>query len=313
LEFKKIMSKKTSIIIGAIAIIIGISGWQARSFSQEQTAQDRLNELTKQLKSETNINPETCGTNECCLTYSAAIGYAEKAWSENLKNLTDQEKPTSAMVDEAYENLRTHECRLEYICRAVEYSGYASPDTVINGEITSSQIGTIPGCQNPEDMGALTTWGSFKNFSKGMWNYITFNSMSGGTAKVSMRFPDTFFLNGGLPFMPECMSDRTDRNRTPDFVTGRTNYEKCMAIMNSRFACRGGEENPQDCAGESIAFVELENALRKSNADQKARVFENKLSSIITKMITLQMHTEYFKTKLENLDQLYACYPSRCD
>jgi hypothetical protein len=301
------MFKKLTLIIGIALILTGIFGWQIHSFSQEPSDIDEL------LTGLPNFNPNDCGVDECCLTYRAAMGYVEKTWSENLNNLTDQEKPASAMVDEAFENLRTYECWLEYICRAVDYSGYASPDTVLDGGLTSKEIGKIPGCQAPEDMGLVTGWDSFVNFLKEDWSILeVIYKPEQETATFDMEFADTFFNENKIPFFPQCMSDMTNKNRTPDFVTARENYENCIAVLDSKFACKGDEESLKDCTTKSVAFVQLENALKKSNADQKARVFENKLSDIITKMLTLEFHTEYFKTKLENLNNLYECYPPKC-
>jgi hypothetical protein len=308
------MSKKISIIAGITAMLIGIFGWQIHSFSQD--TDEQFNKLISDLNEdgEDLYGVKDCEKDACCMIYKGAMGYVEKAWSENLKNLTDQPKPASDMVDEAYESLRTYQCQLEYICRAVEYSGYAPPESTFGtNKLTSDQIGTIPGCQKPEDLGVPDTWDSFISFLKDNWNVMKGTLTAGGAQEINVNFPADYFTGNGIPFFPQCMSDITNKNAVPDLVTSRSNYQRCIALLDSKFACKGDETSLKDCTSASLAFIQVETALRKSQADQKARALENKLSSIITKMLTMEMHAEYLKTKLQNLDQLYSCYPSKCD
>jgi len=301
------MYKKLTIIIGIALVLTGVLSWQLRPSSQA----DELDDLLAGLGDDYLYGFADCEVDECCIAYKAAMGHVEKAWSENLNKLTDQEKPASAMVDEAYENLRTYNCWLEYICRAVEYSSYAPPETA-EGGLTKKQIGVIPGCKAPEDLGIVTTWDSFVNFLKEDWDLVRTMYSAGGEATVNMDFPDSFFVNNKIPYFPQCMSDITNKNASPDLITARDSYQRCIAVLDSKFACKDDEDSLKKCTSESIAFVKLESTLKRAHADQKARVLEDKLSSIITKMLTMEMHAEYLKTKLTNLEKLYSCYPPKC-
>jgi len=101
------------------------------------------------------------GNEACCIQYSSAIDAVEADWKANLRSLSDQQVPASHMVDDAYENLRTYNCWLEYTCRSVQYSGYAPIDTVLESGLTKKHIGRIPGCQKPENLTLEDNYGNF--------------------------------------------------------------------------------------------------------------------------------------------------------
>ena len=84
------------------------------------------------------------------------------AWNENMNALRDQEKPTSEMVDEAFESMRTYYCWLDYLCETVLYSSITlsavqlqywedfNNDPVMR--LTSEHIDNVPGCADAEDV-----------------------------------------------------------------------------------------------------------------------------------------------------------------
>jgi hypothetical protein len=249
--------------------------------------------------------------NYCCVSYNEAMGAVDKAWSDNLDTLMAQEKPGSEMVDEAFENMRTYQCWLEYVCRSVQYSGYANPSSVQDGILTSAQIGIVPGCQAPEDMGLLTTWPALTGFLKDNWNVM--KSLAGsGEATVNMEFPDSFFTSSGMPFIAQCMSDVTNKNSNVKMNIVSSNYDACMALLESKFACNNTENGLKNCTDKSSAFVKVETALRKNHGEQRARILEEKLGSIVTKMLSMQTHLKYMFANLQQLDNRYACYPPTC-
>jgi len=298
------MNKKISIIVVIIAICIGVFGWQFKSLSQEDS------KYAAKCTPENSEQPD-----RCCVAYHEAMGAVELAWSQNLDDMMDQEKPASEMVDEAFENLRTYQCWLEYICRAVEYSSYALPETAFgedHSQLTSAHLGVIPGCQKPEDLGIPDTWDSFVSFLEDDWNVLKGLLTAGGVQEVNVDFPASWFTSNSIPFFPQCMSNPENRNFRPDQEIARAYHTGCMALMDSKFACQAGSDDIKECTSESIAFVKLTNTLKRNHSDQKARALENKLSSIISKLITMDIHVTYLQAKFENLYKLYACFPSKC-
>ena len=302
------------LLIPAIIILVfmGSATMTLNTFSDEYS--DLIGDANETLSQDVSdlFTIDECVTNECCMAYKGAMGYFEKAWSDNLDDLMDQEKPDSEMVGEAFENMRTYQCWLEYICRSVQVSGYMSPTSILSTGLTSKELGIVPGCQAPEDMGLLTTREAFYNFIMDNWDFVKNIYSSGGTVEVNMDFPDTFFTSNGMLFFPQCMTDITNKNTTPDIAKTQENYNLCRGLLESKFACNDTEEGIKNCTDESSAFAKVETALRKNNGDQKARILEDKLKSIITKMITMQEHVKYMNANFQQLDSRYACYPPKC-
>ena len=312
------MFKKLTPIIGIAIILTGVLGWQMHSFSQDDIDKEELigpppkddpGDLTDLFK------VDDCALDECCITYRTAMRHVKESWSENLKTLLDQEKPASEMVDEAFENMRSYHCWMEYICRAVQYSAWADPETVYNTGITSKHIGTIPGCQAPEEMGKLSRWDPFIDWMKENWDILEHTVYPHGlddeaVAELNMEFPNGFFNPTGLPFFPQCMTDITNKNAHPVLTDVNARYNTCISIIEEQFGCT---EDDEDCQSGETAFVMVETALKKNNADQKTRVLESKLHSILTKMIGMEQHAKYINTQIQQLDSLYECYPPKCD
>ncbi|MBU0577790.1 hypothetical protein KJ742_00110 [Patescibacteria group bacterium] len=253
--------KKFIPIIGLALIITAIIGWQTRSYSNDLPYPE----------------PTTCAQ-----SYVNAFAVVKDYWENDvLGNLMDQQKPSSEMVDEAFESLRTYQCMLEYICRSVRFSGIGDPDSAEGGGLTSVHIGSIPGCQKPQNVGLPSTW-------------------------------EAIYTTNKFPFFDQCMTDQTYGNINPDVIKASENYQDCMNFVAEQFACGNNEESLQDCTDQSIAYVKLETALKNNSAEQKASALENKLSSIITKMLVMEAHVGYMKSKLQQLESRYACSPPEC-
>jgi hypothetical protein len=290
------MLKKISII--GITIAIGILSWQLNTRSEFNS------QFTDKCTPDGGEFADSC-----CIAYNEAIFNLEEGWKNNLNNLKDQEKASSDITGDAYENLRTYNCWLEYVCKAVLYSGIADPlstrtelGTVGTG-ITSTHlkeagIGTVPGCQDPEDMGLDDSWNNFID----ILNDIPI---------VGELFPDNLYATNKIDFIPHCMTDNRGKNTNPNLSRADANYEACKNELELRFGCKKDEESLV-CDGPQLAIAQLEAALRKNHADQKARAIEKKLSSIIQKMLIMEEHIEYLKKKFTILDQRYRCHGANC-
>jgi len=97
-----------------------------------------------------------------CVRSAANTAYLmRKAWTDNLNALLAQEKPTSEKVDDGYESLRTYRCWLDYLCKAVQYSGPAAKSATLKDPknpnsgyrpLTKGEISQVPGCASPNGM-----------------------------------------------------------------------------------------------------------------------------------------------------------------
>ncbi|MCK5139651.1 MAG: hypothetical protein KAQ85_07410 [Thermodesulfovibrionia bacterium] len=254
-----------------------------------------------------------CGNNSCCIAYHTGFENIKTAWAKNQQQALDQEKATSEKIDDVFEGYNTYKCWAEYICRAVQFSGYSSPKNV-EGGLTKEHLGTIPGCQAPEDLTMPGEWSNFENMLKDSWQFFV-DTLNAGDAnlEIDINLTPSIFTLDKISFIPHCMTDKESLNahlQPSDFANAGGNYNNCMELFSSRFGCKEGEE---DCASPEIALVMVETALKKDNANQKTSTLENKLSSILQKMHSMQLQTEYLKTNIQKLDKLYTCSPDKCD
>lgn len=125
--------KKLSILIISIAIALtAIVGWNVKTYSQTGVPY-----------------PEP---KNCIESVDNEISIMRTGWNTNLQLLLNQEKPTSEMVDEAYDSMRTYRCWLNYLCEAVLFSGHTSEENLKNDEgeyvekLTREHIDPLPGC-----------------------------------------------------------------------------------------------------------------------------------------------------------------------
>ena len=108
------------------------------------------------------------------------------------------------------------------------------------------------------------------------------------------------------------MTDPTNKNSDKKIELAITLYDQCMELVDAQFGCKDFDDSIEKCTGESIAFVKLENELRKNNARQKAGILENKLVSILKKMKGMEANVSVMKEKLSTLSNKCACYPPSC-
>jgi len=245
----------------------------------------------------------------CCIDYNEAMDAVKRDWDTSLQALIDQEIPASEMVADAYESMRTYNCWLEYICRAVEFSGRAplasvKPSTNIEGGtpistgLTSKHIGIVPGCQKPEDMKMEKEWDSFIN-----------KMASTPIIGQPMETLGDYYVSEKMNFFPRCMTDTN--NQSPSLPIVNRNYNKCKEALEFRFSCKAGDNDPS-CTNKSNAFVKIDNILKKKNADQKASAIENKLGDIVPKLQTMEIHVGYMSNFLQQLNSRLACFAAKC-
>jgi len=241
----------------------------------------------------------------CCVSYRGAMEAVKKDWQNNLQLLTEQEKPASEMTQEAYEGIRTYNCWLEYICRAVEYSSRAPIEGALGTGLLSDHIGTVPGCQAPEDLTLEVEYGNFTNTMKEI-----------PLVGIVVSNIDDLYINNRIDYFPHCMTDPSGDNLNPSITIAAKNYKECKEALQQVFSCTEEElesGNTENCAQTSSAYVTVETALKKTNADQKARVLEKKLATIVPKLQNMEMHVGYLSDFLTQLDARFACYIKECD
>ena len=244
-----------------------------------------------------------CGKSACCTQYSQAIKAAEEDWQKNLQNLIDQEKPASEMVDDAYENLRTYNCWLEYICRSVQYSGFGPIENVGTG-LTTAHIGQAPGCQAPDELKMEAHYSSFVDELK--------NEPAFGTSGLNLS-------NDKINYFPSCMTDKNNEN--PVITKVNDNFEGCKKIIESKFGCssdlpaeefeacvQGAEGSEKNWTSATL----METSLKKAHADQRATALEQKLGDIVGKLNTMDENVTYLSNFLSQLDQRLACLAFQC-
>ena len=260
------MKKLIIPIIGISILLTGLIGWGNKLYSETDLPYP---------------NPtDQEGLNACIQSTKNEIALMRDARDQNLNTMLDQEKPTDEIVDEAFENMRTYRCWLDYLCEAVLYSSNAEPkdiETLKNIEkLTWEHIDSLPGCVLPENV----------------------------------EIPGT-----KLKFLEHCPIAKETGNK---FNLMTANFTKCRELVNREFAELPEEDGDSSEATESFrnkssAYIAMERALRANSAEKKNRALKNKLSSIINKMHAMEGHMELLKSHIFKLDSLLPCYPAKCD
>ncbi|MBU0705724.1 hypothetical protein KJ657_02410 [Patescibacteria group bacterium] len=268
-----------TIVAATLCVLYGVLSWDIVTHSEPPGPEDsQFAEICK----------GTTTSNTCCIDYNEAMEAVKRDWQANLQQLVDQEIPASEMVEDGYENLRTYNCWLEYICRAVQYSGHAPIESSIGTGLTSEHLGVVPGCQKADNLRMESEYNKFLN----------------------TLGKDTITENK-INFFPRCMTDSND-NRSPNISAAKSNYDGCKRALELNFGCPADVDEAL-CPEFSNAFVTLENVLKKANADQKASALERKLGTILPKMHEMEMHVGYLDNFLQQLDSRFSCYAAKCD
>ena len=306
--------KKTYLAIASLILCVGygVLSWTMVTYSQDSEPEtSEYEQFCNTISLSNNAAPEKVD-NMCCIDYNEALGAITKDWQANLKKIADQQRPASDMVEDAYESLRTYNCWMEYICGAVQYSGYAPIESALGTGLTKEHLGTVPGCQAPEDLRMENDYNHFVQSLKDVPILGVPIEVGGQVADgVTDTFED-FTTENSINYFPRCMTDPLFDNTNPDIDQARLNYDACKRAVELYFGC------PDDidqafCPESSNAFVTLEDELKRSHADQKARALESKLGTIASKMSAMEEHVNYMSNFLAQLNSRFKCYISQCD
>ncbi len=217
----------------------------------------------------------------CEQSYTLAIEASEVDWQLNLSKLRDQEKPASKMVDEAYENFRTYNCWVEYICRSALYSGYAPIESVLGTGLTSRHLDVAPGCQRAEYV-------TMENNYNELIPVITEGTLTEAV--------EDYYTENGIAYFPSCQTGGED-NESPNLALANRNYQACKTFAEQKF------EN-------GLAY--LEGQLHQGHASQKATALEEKLTELVTKLSAMDENVSIMSNALTTLHQLIPCIPGTC-
>lgn len=282
--------KKTYITIIAVILCVGygVLSWDIVTHSEPPGPED-------------SDHAEFCSNYSCCIDFNEALDAVRRDWEENLQKLIDQEKAASEMVADGYESLRTYNCWMEYICRAVQYSGHAPIESVLGTGLRSEHLGRMPGCQDPEDLRMESEYNQLMETLKDV-----------PIVGVPVEKVEQAFIDNKINYFPRCQTDSGHNNKNPNLVVAKSNYDDCKKVLEINFGCPEGAD-AELCATTSNAFVTLENVLKKTHADQKSSALEQKLGTIIPKMHNMEEHVNYLANFLIQLDSRFACYAAKCD
>lgn len=294
--------KKTYLTIASLILCVmyGVLSWDIITHSQPPGPEDsQYAELCSNTIGSNTGGPDTT-YNMCCIDYNEALDAVKRDWEENLQKLIGQEKAASDMVEDGYESLRTYNCWMEYICRAVQYSGHAPIESAIGTGLRSEHLGTVPGCQDPED---LLMKSEYNQFMETMKDVLIIG--------VPIEKVEQAFIDNKINYFPRCQTDEESNNRSPNITQAKTQYDNCKRALELNFGCPK-ETDDVLCPESSSAFVTLENVLKKRHGDQKAAALERKLSTIITKMHAMEEHVGYLSKYLQSLENRFKCYAAKC-
>lgn len=240
---------------------------------------------------ETSQFSDRCDT-ACCIDYNEALEAVKLDWQKNLNALVDQEKAASEMVEDGYESLRTYNCWVEYICRAVQFSGHAPIESALGTGLKEEHLGTVPGCQSPDNLRMESEYNQFVKDLKEV--PLVGLPVTAGEAIVD-AFGDIMIENK-INFFPRCQTSGSN-NRSPDIAKVKAQYDNCKREIEVE---------------STNAFVFLETILKKTHGNQKAAALENKLGTIVTKLHGMEAHVGYLSNFLEQLDSRFSCYAGKC-
>ena len=263
------MKKLLISIISITIFLTGIIGWQKLTYSGSNVPYPDAYDAPP-------------GSTSCLHVVANEIMLMNNGWQENRQIMLDQEKPTSEIVDEAFESMRTYRCWLDYLCEGVLFSGNADPLVMIDQTtkkpltLTWEHIDKLPGCTAPE--------------------YV--------------EIPGT-----KLKYLEQC---HVGREQTIATIYG--NYSSCRRLVNLDFTeldeLATDEASKQRLAAfkqRSKAFIGLERDLKVINGEKKNRALQNKLASILNKMLAMESHMELLKQHLFKFDALLPCLADKCD
>ncbi|MFH1012752.1 MAG: hypothetical protein V1760_03320 [Candidatus Peregrinibacteria bacterium] len=221
--------------------------------------------------------PSYSQTLSCKEVTTNQMSVMRKAWEQNLTSITSQEIPASEMVDDAFESARTYRCWLEYLCRAVYYSGNANPAESASIGLAEGHIGRVPGCVPPEDV----------------------------------EIPGT-----AIEYIPECKTTGNNISSEESLNNLNANFRACVLELEREFGNELADESDKDqltrLQDEGVVYIKLEKELKTVNAVQRARALEEKLLGIVNRMRVMETYAQTLKTLFLKLNALLPCYAGKC-
>lgn len=211
----------------------------------------------------------------CQQSFLNEIHVMRQAWESNVNAITSQPIPASAMVDDAFDSVRTYRCWLEYLCRTVQFSG-TNPEPPAAAVLGEQALGRVPGCAAPETIvipGTSLHYLSQCSTSPG--NSISLTDTQ-GNFNACMKYVD---LNFGVP---------ESRGAPSSLLL-------------------------QNLADQSTVYISLEKKLKNVSATQRSRALTNKLQEILGKMQGMEQQAQSLKNFLNKLYNLLPCYVGQCD
>ncbi len=188
--------------------------------------------------------------------------------------MINQPTQSSEMIDDAYENLRTHNCWTKYICKAVAYSAIKSTDRLINDKYITRDtgiyaehlnnvgdlVGTVPTCVDPEDL----------------------------------EFP---IDDGKLSYINSCGNSTKDKTPIKKLETTMQLYDNCMLYVERK---------------NKIAEGKVISEIKRESAKQKSVSIQEKMASIIQKMHSMESNMTYIGKGLRQVDVEVKCIIKEC-
>jgi len=246
--------KVTAIIIGIIAITSGVIMHQTSTYSTSGVTYTKPS----------NCEQET--VNE--------IDLMRIAWNKNLKEIVEQEKAASEVVDEAFESMRTYRCWLDYLCETVLLSGSVSSATAYSSKVTKYDIDILPECVPPEDV------------------------VIPGTA---------------LKYLSQCRMPKGSTDSAFATKHYKVCRQLIALEFSEPSDNKGGSAEIENFKNRSSAYAGLEAYLKSTSATKKNTVLQNKLNKILLGMSGMESHMLYLSKYMQEFDNLLTCQIWKCD
>lgn len=259
------MKKFLFLITSLAVILIAPISWKNVTFSQEGLPYPEI-------KPDSSPN----GVTACTQSVANEIYIMRNDWTANLKDMLDQEKPTSELVDPAFDSMRTYRCWLDYLCKSVRIS--SAVKTMEASDAIASKIIKEAGCVDAEDVEIPSTEIKFMPYCAAGEAGETLTNVENNYSQCRELVG---YIFGEVPQNPE--------------------------------KAKLSQKDIEKMRGESTAFIMLEGLLRIKTAEKKSNAMQNKLTSIISKMHEMEAHVDLFKQHLTTFDLKLPCYADKCN
>jgi hypothetical protein len=187
-----------------------------------------------------------------------------------------QEKPTSEMVDDAFESLRTYRCWLDYLCETVTYSGLQDSGA---REIRLPALDKLPGCMVP----------------------FNIEIIADGKPVTTLKY------------LPECNVEKNESTMKLIQTNLDICHNRVGREFGEIPAGGSTAQAAEISSNTSSAYIALESTLKKNSAEQSVRPVAEKLQTILDKMGGMVDGMTLLKEQLLQFDKRLPCYIKKCD